>query len=147
MPPHMCLKKGICKHNDSERVRRNSPKNLANLIKAVCDDWEILVIPTQFVNRASANYYGQYTQTFLKARWGSKNVHHSIVINSCAFYEVGDSRTPFFQRKQLITTILHELAHYIQVLMHGRTDHSSEFNTIYEALQATNYPAKLTEVE
>jgi hypothetical protein len=147
MPPHMCLKKGICKHSDAERVRRNSPKNLQNLIKAVCDDWEIPVIPTTFISRPSADYYGMYTQTFLKPCKGIKKSFHNIVINSVAFYEVVDSRTPFFQRKQLISTILHELSHYIQVLMCGYTDHSSEFYTIYETLVANNYTNKLVEVE
>jgi hypothetical protein len=137
--PHMCLKRGICKHSDSERIRHNSGKNLSLLLNAVCDDWCVPHIPFSWCRVSS--FYGQFTVTRINGE-----AFYEIRISSTA-YAAEDSRTPFFKRTQLVETILHELAHYIDVLMRGTSDHSASFNEILQTLRTVNYTAKLVEVE
>jgi hypothetical protein len=138
----LVFKKGVCVHSDGERIRRAARLNLQNLIEVVCTDWDIPIVKTTFVNRPRADYLGQYTCTMVKG----VIIDHLIEINSIAFWSCDSVTTSFFERSKLILTILHELAHYIEVLMYGRTGHSSRFADILDALVANNYPEKLTEV-
>ena len=112
--PHkglLVFKKGICKHSDSEIIRRNAKDNLEQLIKVVCEDWYVPVIPARFVTRWAADYYGQFVVT----TFGSVQ-SFEIEINAPAFFKVDDVTAPFTKRKQLISTIIHELAHYIDFM-------------------------------
>lgn len=140
--PLLVFKKGVCKHSDAERVRRNSGENLRQLIKLVCDDWNIPVLPSRFVSKWSADYYGQFiVQSFC----GEKS--YRIEINSPAFYKVEDSTTPFVQREQLISTIIHELAHYIDYVYNGFSSHGKEFWDIYHSLMLVGYEKQIVEID
>jgi len=139
MAPHMCLKPGICKKSDSERIRRNAGKNLRLLVDTVCADWCVPHIPFSWCNVSS--FYGQFVITRIAGK-----VFYEMHISSTAYCAPADSRTPFFKRAQLVETILHELAHYIETVMYGSTSHNHRFVEMLNTLRAANYPAQITEI-
>lgn len=141
--PFLVLKKGICKHNDAEKIRRSADKNISNLLNKICDDWGIPQIEWKWVNQPRGKYYGQYTCTVIRG----KKFHEIALNSSCTFYNVGDSTTPIFKRQKLVETILHEMAHYIDVIMHGHSGHGLRFQEIFKTLSTPNYQEKLQEVE
>lgn len=141
--PFLVLKKGICKHNDAERIKRASGKNIGNLLDLICDDWMIPHISWKWVNQPCGKYYGQYeVRTFRGV------TTHLIILNSAVtFFNVWDSTTPIFKRERLMETIIHEMAHYIDVMMNGYSSHGPKFQEIFRTLLAANYQNKLEEVE
>ena len=138
--PLLVFKKGICKFSDSEAIRRNSLEDLTKFIKTVCTDWGVPEIEATFVNRPRANYWGTF--------YSSRNRYSGIITywietNSIAYFDVKDSCTPFCEREQLVDTILHELAHYIDTLLNGSTSHGRAFYDVFNALKAVGYEQNL----
>jgi len=136
--PLLVFKKGICKFSDSEAIRRNSSADLENFIKKVCEDWGVPELHATFVNRPRAGYWGTFCASRSRA-----GVTYWIEINSIAYFDTKDSCTPFYEREQLVDTILHELAHYIDTLLNGCTSHGRAFYDVFNALKSVGYEKTL----